>query len=432
MPIKLAFTFPVSAGKARSHSVSRNSLIGQNDQWGTWSILTLAATLGMVSEKSPVGKALTSPVCAMLCTAFMVNSGVLPAKNAALGDMQKSVAMLTSPLLLLNANLKKVLRESGTGMLSCFVLSAISVCLGGTGAFLAMAALKYELNWKLCAALIAKNVGGGLNYIAVCATLGLPGDVIATGLTIDNVAGLIYFPGISYLSKVWVGRDNHALRRSPRPAQARLNAGETRFMATELATALAFASAIVATSKWIALRTGTTALMPISTAIAVGIASLSPGLIEPFRIAGEELGKVLLYIYFASAGAGGGTVASVANLLPLLSFCLIMYSIHVLVLLASIRLFKLEPKEAFLASNASIGGPATASAMAVAKGNPINQRKRNQLQSNFPRSFHTELLSPLCEGWTSYIVPAVLVGNLGNAIATFLALSIGQNVLNRL
>jgi len=36
------------------------------------------------------------------------------------------------------------------------------------------------------------------------------------------------------------------------------------------------------------------------------------------------------------------------------------------------------------------------------------------------------------EGWTKYVVPAVLVGNLGNSIATFLALSIGQNVLSRL
>ncbi|KAJ8906674.1 hypothetical protein NDN08_003164 [Rhodosorus marinus] len=402
MAIKVAFTFPVAARKARSQNVSRSSLIGQNDQWSTWSILTLAATLGMASEKSPVGKALTSPVCAMLCTAVMVNSGVLPARNVALGDVQKSVAMLTSPLLLLNANLRKVLKESGTGMLTCFVLSAISVCLGGAGAFLVVSALKYELNWKLCAALIAKNVGGGLNYIAVCATLGLPGDVIASGLTIDNVVGLIYFPGISYLSKVWVGREKQMLQGSTQRAESRLNEGETRFMASELATALAFASVIVATSKLIALRTRSTASMPIATAIAVGIASLCPALIEPFRIAGEELGKVLLYIYFASAGAGGGTVASAANLLPLLGFCLIMYSIHVLVLLACIRFFKLEPKEAFLASNASIGGPATASAMAVAKG------------------------------WTKHVVPAVLVGNLGNAIATFLALSIGQNVLSRL
>jgi uncharacterized membrane protein len=52
----------------------------------------------------------------------------------------------------------------------------------------------------IAAALLAKNIGGGINYIAVCACLGASTESIAAGLCVDNVMALLYFPITSLLA----------------------------------------------------------------------------------------------------------------------------------------------------------------------------------------------------------------------------------------
>ena len=53
---------------------------------------------------------------------------------------------------------------------------------------------------KIAAALMAKNVGGGLNYVAVCRSLGASPNAVAAGLCVDNIFALIYFPLTSALA----------------------------------------------------------------------------------------------------------------------------------------------------------------------------------------------------------------------------------------
>ena len=60
------------------------------------------------------------------------------------------------------------------------------------------------------------------------------------------------------------------------------------------------------------------------------------------------------------------------------------------------KIFKLDLAEIVIASNANMGGPTTAAAMAVAKN------------------------------WRDLVIPAVLCGTLGYAIATFIGVGIGN------
>lgn len=53
--------------------------------------------------------------------------------------------------------------------------------------------------WKLGAALLAKNIGGGVNYVAVAATTGVSSSAVAAGLAVDNLFGLLYFPLVNWL-----------------------------------------------------------------------------------------------------------------------------------------------------------------------------------------------------------------------------------------
>ena len=71
-----------------------------------------------------------------------------------------------------------------------------------------------------------------------------------------------------------------------------------------------------------------------------------------------------------------------------------MYALHLALVLGIGSKLKFKLEELLVASNANIGGSATASALAIGKK------------------------------WTSLIVPGVLVGNFGVVIATFLGLAL--------
>ena len=72
---------------------------------------------------------------------------------------------------------------------------------------------------------------------------------------------------------------------------------------------------------------------------------------------------------------------------------------HLAFVLATGRAAGFTRPEILLASNANVGGPTTAAGMATAKG------------------------------WRSLLVPAILMGILGYATATFASIALGQAVL---
>ena len=140
--------------------------------WATFAILTCAAATGRRLGTVPVGRTLSGPICAMGLTFAGACSGVLPpvALNGVVRSTQINAVRLATPLLLFNADLRKVYR-SADRMLPAFLLGALASLAGalvGTSVVHAPLAAAFGADGlKVAAALAAKNIGGGLNFVAV-------------------------------------------------------------------------------------------------------------------------------------------------------------------------------------------------------------------------------------------------------------------------
>lgn len=113
----------------------------------------------------------------------------------------------------------------------------------------------------------------------------------------------------------------------------------------------------------------------------------------------QEIGTYLIYIFFVVIGIPASIQSIVVNSPLLLVFCFIVVFINMLVTFICAKIFKFNLEDAILASNACIGGPTTAAAMAVSKG------------------------------WTKLIAPIMLIGTLGYVIGNYCRIIIGNFLL---
>jgi len=127
------------------------------------------------------------------------------------------------------------------------------------------------------------------------------------------------------------------------------------------------------------------------TALAVLAATLFPNAMEAIRGA-DELGTYLLYVFFFVIGLPANLVLVVCRVPLLFAFCLVIAVVNLGLTLGIGRLLRLNLEELLLCVNATLGGPASAAAMAIAKG------------------------------WPRLVLPAVLVGIWGYVIGTALGL----------
>ncbi|KAG5375142.1 hypothetical protein IGI04_039738 [Brassica rapa subsp. trilocularis] len=398
-------------------------LISGNDEWGTWTALFATGAFGLWSEKTKVGSAVSGALVSTLIGLAASNLGIISSEAPAFAVVLNFLLPLAVPLLLFRADLRRVVKSTGK-LLLAFLIGSIATTVGTALAYylVPMRALGPD-SWKIAAALMGRHIGGAVNYVAIANALQVSPSVLAAGLAADNVICAVYFTSLFAIGSkipaetsppptsgksdcccgVWFCPKNESFPcHMPLSYAATNKDSETTnkipvlLIATGIAVSLAICKAGALLTKYFGISGGS---LPAITAVVVVLATVFPSQFGRLAPSGEAMALILMQVFFTVIGASGN-IWTVINTAPsIFLFALVQIGTHLAVILGIGKLLNIELRLLLLASNANVGGPTTAAGMATAKG------------------------------WNSLIVPGILAGIFGIAIATFIGIAFGVKVL---
>ncbi|PHT97270.1 hypothetical protein BC332_33805 [Capsicum chinense] len=120
--------FPKISSRKLSRSVSTTvkcqlnfPIISPQDQWGTWTALFATGAFGIWSEKTKVGGALSGALVSTLVGLAASNLGIIASEAPAYKIVTGFLLPLAVPLLLFRADMRRVLKSTGTLLLAFFL-----------------------------------------------------------------------------------------------------------------------------------------------------------------------------------------------------------------------------------------------------------------------------------------------------------------------
>jgi len=370
------------------------TLISPDHHWALWAILLTAGAFGLWAERTSWGSKLSGAVIAIGATFVLSNLRVIPSSAPAYDVVWSYFVPLAIPLLLFKADLRRIVREAGPTLIA-FAIGAVGTVVGTVVAF-NLVPLGDE-GYKLAGIFCATYVGGSLNYVAAAEALGLrSGDLLAAGVAADNLVMTLYFLLLFALPSIGWLRRRYAHRVVTNNGEMASLEERRPITVGSMATSVAVAAGACAIGYGLAELLGfRNSGILVVTAMVVAAATLAPKRLG--RISGaHELGVLLMQVFFATIGASAniGVVMRVGPLLFV--FAALILTIHLVTLLTAGWLMRLDLAELVIASNANMGGPTTAAAMAVARR------------------------------WDNLVIPAILCGTLGYAVGTFVGVAVGR------
>ena len=372
-------------------------LIGPDQDFALWAVLIAIAAFGFWCERTTWGRKYSGVMLLITLAIVLANLRIIPTSAPAYDVVWEYLVPIAIPLLLFQADLKRIVRESGPTLIAFIIGSAAVVAGTVTGAILLDLGPQEA---ELAGIFTGTYIGGSLNFAAVAEATGMQeSSQLAAAVAADNVITNLHFlliiliPGMAWMAKRYPTHhmDNADVVEisADRPPHTIDNLG-----VAGLLSALALAFAIAAVGNWLANLSGYPQFaILIITAIALVIATLFPSQMN--KLSGyREAGNVMMFIFLASIGASADIWELVEIAPVLFVYATIIIIVHLVVLFGLGLLFRLDLAELAMASAVCIGGPSSAPALASAKG------------------------------WRDLLIPGVLAGSFGYAVGSFIGVTV--------
>lgn len=384
------------------------SLIPAEANVAVFAALFAIAAAGFLLEKTKWGKTVTGAVWAILIAIVLSNLHIIPQDAPAYGVVFNYLVPVLVPLFLFDADLRRIVRETGR------TLGAFGLACAGTvlGALIGVSVLDLGgREGELAGIFTATYIGGSVNYAALIESTGFDNaSVVSAATAVDNLMSALFLamlalmPGWAWLARRFPERDFTDGGPAEGDAETAMAQTDSAWVTSgSMAMALAASILIVAVSNGIAYNFDINIgglfidLEPyrylIITILAVAPATAFPNTMKKLQ-GGFELGLVIAFVFFAAIAAGAD-IPNLINVAPILAaFVIIILAVHAVVVFGIGSLLKISLPELIIASNAAVLGATTAPALAAVKG------------------------------WRKLITPGVLVGVLGYAVGTFLGVGV--------
>jgi len=306
---------------------------------------------------------------ALMCLVFgmiLSNSGLLPGDAEAyyqLGNIWVNAAIV---LVLLNVDLRTVL-DAGKTMLGAFGLGALGTMLGTTLSFLLLADAVGPEAWKLTGQFTGTYIGGGANFYALASAFGTDPNIMSGAVAADViVTGCWLATCLVIPALLRGGKTLDPIRgEGPMTLEQRLKeSGESLRMLDFFGLSAITLGAMVAARLLAAAVPWIPAVLWLTT-IALILGHTPP--VRKLRGA-PVLGNSLLYLFLAGNGAQSLVSEMLAYGPSLFLFALVTVATHGIVIFGLGLLLKFDAGTLVVASQANIGGAASAVAISTARG----------------------------------------------------------------
>src|SRR5699024_9403986 len=148
---------------------------------------------------------MSGAIIALVGAMLLANFNVIPLESGVYDAVWNYVVPLAIPLLLFQANIKKIWQESGR-MLAIFLLSAIGTVTGTIVSFLVLKDVIPHLD-KLGAMMAGSYTGGSVNLAAMASKFEAPGELVSALVVADNAMMALFFfvlmaiPAVAFFRK---------------------------------------------------------------------------------------------------------------------------------------------------------------------------------------------------------------------------------------
>lgn len=343
---------------------------------------------------------------AIVFGALLSNTGAVPASSPVYDAVLGPVTSLAIAWLLLSVNLGD-LKKAGLPMVGAFGVAVAGTTLGAFAATAVYQAHFGDDTWRLAAAMTGTYSGGSVNFISVGRAVGLSGPLFAGATAADNVVTGLWLAATLMLP-VWLRRFYRPATTPPAPSASRASApapsgsanrhqhhpyfAPEGVSAARTAGLFAAGLALLVASEWLGR-----AVPSVPAILWLTTLALLLGHTPLFREApgAMQLGAVGLHFFFVLIGVLSRFSEIAAVGLEVLFFTLIVVGVHGVFVFGVGKLLRLDMGSIAVASQASVGGPSSALAVAVSRE------------------------------WRHLVLPGVVVGLLGYAVGTYLGLGVG-------